>query len=82
MNTMIVETDPVTIVRRYLEALQEGVVGDELAAFFAEDAIQEELPNRLNPHGGKSDLAIFIELRDGRIFRQRNYDCFEPWQEG
>ena len=23
-------------------------------------------------------LAIFFELRDGRIHRQRNYDCFEP----
>lgn len=24
-------------------------------------------------------FAMFFELRDGRIFRQRNYDCFEPW---
>ncbi|MDB6080685.1 MAG: hypothetical protein JWO82_4432 [Akkermansiaceae bacterium] len=24
-------------------------------------------------------LGIFIELRDGKIFRQRNYDCFDPF---
>jgi ketosteroid isomerase-like protein len=24
-------------------------------------------------------FAVFIALRDGRIYRQRNYDCFEPF---
>jgi ketosteroid isomerase-like protein len=24
-------------------------------------------------------FAVFLELRDGRIYRQRNYDCFEPF---
>jgi len=24
-------------------------------------------------------FAIFLEFRDGKIARQRNYDCFEPW---
>jgi ketosteroid isomerase-like protein len=23
--------------------------------------------------------AMFFEFTDGKIFRQRNYDCFEPW---
>lgn len=27
----------------------------------------------------KAHLAMFFELRDGRIHRQRNYDCFEPF---
>lgn len=27
----------------------------------------------------KAHFAIFFELRDGRIHRQRNYDCFLPW---
>jgi ketosteroid isomerase-like protein len=33
------------------------------------------------PAGGqmKAHFAMFIEVRSGRIFRQRNYDCFEPW---
>ena len=131
------ETEQIDIVKRYLAALEAGATGDALAAYFTPDAIQEEFPNRLNPNGGRSDVAtilaraeqgrhvltaqrfdlvnamacgdtvalelnwsgrlavpigtlqpgdtmharfaIFIELRDGRIFRQRNYDCFEPW---
>ena len=27
----------------------------------------------------RARFAIFIEMKDGKIFRQRNYDCFEPW---
>jgi len=127
----------VQLVRDYLVAIQRGEVGDALARFFTADAMQIELPNRLNPAGQKSDLptllarsiqgqhvlsaqrfdivsviaqgdhvaveahwvgvlaipfgtlqvgsemrahfAMFFECRDGRIYIQRNYDCFEPW---
>ena len=33
------------------------------------------------PAGGdmRARFAVFLEFRDGRIARQRNYDCFEPW---
>jgi ketosteroid isomerase-like protein len=33
------------------------------------------------PAGGdmRARFAVFIEVRDGKIFRQRNYDCFEPF---
>jgi len=33
------------------------------------------------PAGGemKAHFAMFIELKAGKILRQRNYDCFEPW---
>ena len=27
----------------------------------------------------RARFAIFIELRDGKIIRQRNYDCFDPF---
>jgi ketosteroid isomerase-like protein len=27
----------------------------------------------------RAHFAVFVELRDGRIYRQRNYDCFEPF---
>lgn len=27
----------------------------------------------------RAHFAVFIELRDGKIVAQRNYDCFEPW---
>ena len=28
----------------------------------------------------RARFAVFMEFRDGRIVRQRNYDCFEPWE--
>ncbi len=33
------------------------------------------------PAGGqmKAHFAVFLEFQEGRIVRQRNYDCFEPW---
>jgi ketosteroid isomerase-like protein len=129
--------DSLAFARRYLAALSRGVVGDELAAFYTDDIIQEELPNRLLPTGARRDLAAllegavrgqkvmtrqrfellnavasgdqvalefnwvgtlaipfgslpaggemtgrfatFLELRNGRIARQRNYDCFAPF---
>ena len=125
------------LVHDYLDALQRGEVGDALSRFFTADAVQVELPNRLNPHGQQSDLAsmlarsvqgqhvlssqryevlselaqgervavearwtgtlaislgtlaagsdmkahfaMFFTFRQGRIARQHNYDCFEPW---
>jgi hypothetical protein len=27
----------------------------------------------------KAFFCIVLELRDGKIYRQRNYDCFEPF---
>jgi ketosteroid isomerase-like protein len=125
------------LARRYLAALEAGVVGDELAAFFSPDVEQIEFPNRLVPTGarrGRAEMlegalrgqkvlreqryqvehafadgnavvlevlwvgtlaidrgsipagyemrahfAVVLELRDGRITAQRNYDCFEPF---
>lgn len=125
------------LARRYLAALEAGVVGDELAAFFSPDVQQIEFPNRLVPNGGRRGLAemlegarrgqqvlreqryqverafadgnavvlevlwvgtlaidrgsiaagqelrahfaVILELRNGRIIAQRNYDCFDPF---
>jgi ketosteroid isomerase-like protein len=27
----------------------------------------------------RARFAIFFEFREGKIARQRNYDCFDPW---
>jgi ketosteroid isomerase-like protein len=27
----------------------------------------------------KARFAVSLEFQDGKIVRQRNYDCFEPW---
>jgi ketosteroid isomerase-like protein len=130
-------TDNLAIARRYLEALENGAEGVELAEFFAKDAVQEEFPNRLSPIGAHRNLdaildaakkgkrtlraqkfeilnsivdgdrvalevfwsgylavpidslpadsemrahfSMWMEFKDGKIFCQHNYDCFDPW---
>jgi ketosteroid isomerase-like protein len=27
----------------------------------------------------RAHLSIWLEFRDGKIFRQHNYECFDPW---
>jgi ketosteroid isomerase-like protein len=27
----------------------------------------------------RAHFAVFLDFRDGKIVRQRNYDCFEPF---
>lgn len=54
------EDSNLTLVRTYLHDLQNGVVGEALAKFFTPDALQIELPNKLNPHGGQSDLTTIL----------------------
>ena len=134
---MLMEAENLSIARRYLEAIEAGAVEDDLAAFLCADIEHIEFPNRLTPHGKRSDLAamlaaakrgqsvlqrqhyevrtaiasgdtvmlevtwtgtlarpvatlsagdtmrahfaVVLEFRDGRIARQRNYDCFEPF---
>lgn len=55
------ENMPSRLVRNYLDALQSGESGDSLSRFFHSDAVQEEYPNRLNPHGQTSDLSSLLE---------------------
>ncbi|MFG2193521.1 nuclear transport factor 2 family protein [Streptomyces sp. NPDC048639] len=42
---------------RYHAAVSRFATGDELAAFFHEDAVHHELPNALYPDGAVRDLA-------------------------
>lgn len=44
------------IVRRYYDALRRQATGEELAAFYSPDVIQEEYPNRFLPNGTRRDL--------------------------
>jgi len=128
--------DNLAIARHYLKAIESGDPERNLA-FFADDVVQEEFPNRFVPNGATRDLAalreaarrggkvmsaqrfellnaiafgdqvavevqwtgtlsvplgslpiggemrarfaIFLWFRDGKIVRQHNYDCFDPW---
>lgn len=64
------------IVRDYLNDLASGTTGERLAAYFTADAVQIEYPNRLNPRGGRSDLATLLRRAEqGRnVLRRQSYE--------
>jgi len=49
-----------------MEVIWTGTVRDAVGPFAAGQAL-------------RARFALFMEFRDGRIVRQRNYDCFDPW---
>ena len=49
------------LATRYLEAIQSGMTGDELAGFFSPDVVQEEFPNKFLPQGARRDLAAILD---------------------
>ena len=51
------EAANLSTIRTYLNALEAGAVGEALARFFTPDAVQVELPNRLNPRGRSERLT-------------------------
>jgi len=82
--SMSTEAENLATIRAYLAALESGAPGDELACFFAPDAVQIELPNLLNPNGGSSDLpAILRRAEQGRkLLRQQRFDVQSEIAEG
>lgn len=70
-----IEAANLALLRSYLAALEAGAIGDDLARFFTADAEQVELPNRLNPKGGRSDLATMLaRAEQGRaLLRAQRY---------
>jgi ketosteroid isomerase-like protein len=61
---------------RYLQALEAGVIGDALAAFFTPDVIQEEFPNRLVPSGAQRDLSTLLASaeRGQQVMANQTYE--------
>lgn len=51
------EVANVRTARRYLDAISAGAPWEEVAAFYTEDVVQEEFPNRLVPAGARRTLA-------------------------
>jgi ketosteroid isomerase-like protein len=63
------------------EVVREHVAGNTVILEVVWTAVAS-VPLGFVPMGGamKAYFAQFFEYRDGRILRQRNYDCFEPFQ--
>ena len=78
------EEQNLQLVRSYLSALGSSVGGDELAPFFAPDAVQIEFPNRLNPNGGRSDLAtILVRAGQGKkLLAKQAYEIQSETAQG
>lgn len=66
-------------VRNYLRAMEQGVTGESLAAFFTEDIVQVEMPNRLVPFGKSHDLAsiLLAAERGQRAVKDQRFEVID-----
>jgi ketosteroid isomerase-like protein len=72
------------LTRRYFAALEAGATGDALAAFYAPEAVQEEFPNRLLPHGARRDLDAILKAaeRGQQVMASQRYDILRVVANG
>jgi ketosteroid isomerase-like protein len=72
------------IARSYLQAVERGATGDELAAFYTDDVVQEEFPNRLVPNGARRDLKALLEgaERGQKVVRDQRYEVLSAAEVG
>lgn len=69
-----------TMARQIYKIMHEMADGDRVA-MEVEWLGTLAVPFGSIPAGGqmKAYFAVFLEIREGRIVCQRNYDCFEAW---
>ena len=74
----------IEIVKRYLAALEPGATGDALAAFYADDVVQEEFPNRLLPNGARRDLTALLQgaERGQKVMRAQRFELLGAVENG
>ncbi|HKQ23256.1 MAG TPA: nuclear transport factor 2 family protein [Burkholderiales bacterium] len=79
-----VEAANLATVQAYLQALEAGAVGETLAKFFTPDARQVELPNRLNPSGGASDLPTLLQRAEQgqKLLHSQRYEVKSEVAQG
>lgn len=63
-------------VRAYIQAVEGGAIGDELAAFYHPDVLQVEFPNRLNPSLVRRGLPEILAAaeRGARLMTRQIFD--------
>src|SRR5262245_1968821 len=78
------EQSNLDVARQYLEAVERGVTGDTLAAFFTPDVAQEEFPNRLTTHGARRDLTGLLDAaaRGQQIMAAQRYELLNAMAAG
>ena len=70
--------------RRYFQALEQGVTGEALAAFFHPEARQREFPNRLVAQGAERDVAGLKAAaeRGQRVMASQRFEVLGAVEEG
>jgi ketosteroid isomerase-like protein len=71
-----VKDENISLVRSYLNALQNGEAGDALRGFFTDDVQQVEMPNQLNSRGQQSDLEHILQRSQQgiKILQRQQYE--------
>jgi ketosteroid isomerase-like protein len=77
-------SEALELTRRYFAALERGVTGDALAAFYAPEVVQEEFPNRLVPGGVRRDLAAILDAaeRGQQVMASQRYELLQVVADG
>jgi len=72
------------IAKRYLKAIEDNAPFEEVAAFFTEDVVQEEFPNRLMPNGARRGLSDMREgaARGRQVMSAQRYEVLRTVSEG
>jgi ketosteroid isomerase-like protein len=72
------------IATAYIRALESGAKGDDIAQFFAPDAVVTEFPNRFAPNGAKRDLENLraASERGAKAMQRQRYDIISMIAEG
>jgi ketosteroid isomerase-like protein len=78
-----IEAENLATIRAYFAAVEAGGVGD-VSRFYAEDVVQIELPNRLNPNGAQSDLATLKKRAEQvpHLLRGQRYEVISEMAQG
>src|SRR5262249_62113880 len=77
-------SDNLAIARRYLAAIEQGATGNDLAAFFTPDVLQQEFPNRLTPNGATRGLSQILEgaVRGQSVLKGQTYEILHAISSG
>ncbi len=75
MRPTMTESVALDVVSRLLRALERGAPGVEVARFYADDAVVEDMPNRFAPAGASRDKAALTAAaeRGRELFVQQTY---------
>lgn len=72
------------IAARLVRAVEAGAGADALAAFWHEDAVHHELPNRLFPQGMKRDRAAMLASAEKgkKVLSAQRYELLHAVAQG